>query len=122
MLAKNNKMVDAVSDMDLEDLNYLTQLERVMKSRYKSTEVQSGDLETNRSNQYLRNDIIVKLLSSIENTLRGNIGIIESRKLIGSIKARAYVVFFCLYQTQAEEKVLLSPAYMVTLIKIWISS
>ena len=99
------------AEMDLEDLKWLYQLENMMKNRYKSTGgMQSGDFETNllisRTNQLLRNGLVVSLLKAIKIKLSSNVGILESRKLMGTIKARAYVIFFCLYQTQAVEEVL----------------
>ena len=105
-------MVDLLSEMDLEDLKCLHQLEKMMKNRYKSTGgIQSGNFETNllisRTNQLLRDNLVVNLLEAIQTKLSGNVGILESRMLMGGIKARAYVIFFCLYQTQAEEEVLL---------------
>jgi len=97
-------------DLDLDDLKSLQDLEKLMKHRYKSsTKPEIIDAETkfviSRSNQLLRTNLVSLLLKSIIKDVSGITGRIESIKVIGKIKAKAYVVFFCLYQTQAEIKV-----------------
>lgn len=97
-------------NLDISNLEFLFQLEKSMKNRYKSNNNErSGDYLTNlvraQTNELLRKGIVISLLQAIRNRLTGNFDRFECIKFAGIIKAQSYVIFFSLYQTQAEEEV-----------------
>jgi hypothetical protein len=95
--------------LDLSNAIILKDLIRIMKERYKS-EWQSRDIENKRivtqTNALLRTDLVSLVLKAIRSVCSTNFSRLEGIQMLGKINSQAYLVFFCLYQTQAEEKVI----------------
>jgi hypothetical protein len=102
-------IVDSESDINNKDFLYETLQD--MKARYASDGLTALSAR-NITNQLLQDDFVIKLLNSIietvEQSSKERFTSSEKQnfaKLTSLLKLKAYIIFFCFYQTQAEEKV-----------------